>query len=108
MMTELTISIGTRKEKERRLTGRQRGTGGMMHISIGCNLSATKSDRLHELRWMPRKVSRGVKVEDMHAMVDGVCTNEVVIELIDINCRHYKSWEVLNRCVAQGRSNRGD
>lgn len=79
-----------------------------MHTPVVCNLSVTKSDRLGELRWMPTKVPRGVKVADMHAMVDGVCIDEVVTESVDINCRPHKSWEVLQRCAARGRLNRGD
>lgn len=31
----------------------------------------------------------------MHAAVDGVCTNEVVVELVEINYRPHKSWDVL-------------
>lgn len=57
---------------------------------------------------MLTKVPHGVKVAYMHVVVDGVCTNEVVTKLIKIKWRPHKSWDVLQRCVAQGRSNRGD
>lgn len=50
-----------------------------------------------KLRLMSTKVPRGVKVVDMHATVDGVCTDEVVTEWVNINCRPRKSWDVLQR-----------
>lgn len=71
-----------------------------MHTPVVCNLLVTKLDRLGELRWMPKKVLHGLKVADMHTMVDGACTDEVVTESVDIKCRPRKSWEVLQRCVA--------
>lgn len=81
----------TRKVKERKLTGRQRGTDGMMPTPVVCNLSVTKYNQFGEIRWMLTKVPCGVKVVDMHAVVDGVCTDEVVTELVDVNYRPRKS-----------------
>lgn len=72
----------------------------MKHTPVVCNLSVTKSNRHSKLRWMPTKVPRGVKMVDMHAGVDEVCTDEVVIEAVDIKCRSRKSWDVLQRCAA--------
>lgn len=35
---------------------------------------------------------------DLHAVVDGMCTDKVVEELVDINGRSRKSWDVLQSC----------
>lgn len=57
---------------------------------------------------MSTKVPCGVEIAYMHEVVDGVCIDKVVAELVNIKCRPHKSWDVLQRCAAQGRSNRGD
>lgn len=57
---------------------------------------------------MPTKVPHGVEVENMPEVVDGVCIDEVVTELVEFNCRPHKSRVDGKRLVAQGRSNRVD
>lgn len=57
---------------------------------------------------MPSKVPCRFEVENKHEVVDGICTDEVVTELVDIKCRPRKSRDVLQRCVAQGNLNIGD
>lgn len=62
----------------------------MRHTSVVCKWLVTVLDQHSELRWMSIKVPHGVEVADMHVVVDGVCTDEVVSELVNIKCRPQK------------------